>query len=139
MIADEASELESDSIDFRDSMKGFIRQGIDEWIDEVFNSEKNIVNQAIDFIHSNEIIMTIGNFGSVGQLLKEAGKKKPGRIKRNFQVIIAESAPNYSGHQLAKELAECGIMTTLITDSAIFAVMSRVNKVFISPHAGCCF
>lgn len=30
---------------------------------------------------------------------------------------------------MAKELAEIGIQTTAITDSAIYAMMARVNKV----------
>lgn len=33
------------------------------------------------------------------------------------------------GHQMAMSLSKEGIETTLITDSAVFAVMSRVNKV----------
>src|SRR3954467_15991099 len=36
---------------------------------------------------------------------------------------------------MAASLSAVGIDTTVITDSAIFAVMSRVNKVIISAHA----
>ena len=50
-------------------------------------------------------------------------------MKRKFEVIIAESAPSYQGQELATKLAKEGIETTLITDSAVFAIMSRVNKV----------
>jgi translation initiation factor eIF-2B subunit beta len=35
---------------------------------------------------------------------------------------------------MALRLGQAGIETTLITDSAIFAVMSRVNKVIIGTH-----
>jgi len=35
---------------------------------------------------------------------------------------------------MAKALASAGIETTLIPDSAIFAVMSRVNKVILGSH-----
>lgn len=35
----------------------------------------------------------------------------------------------YQGQELAKSLAQHGIETTVITDSAVFAIMSRVNKV----------
>ena len=45
-------------------------------------------------------------------------------------------APSNSGHLIAKKLAENGIETTLITDAAIFGIMSRVNKVFIGSYAG---
>lgn len=35
------------------------------------------------------------------------------------------------GHEMAINLAKVGIETTVMTDAAIFAVMSRVNKVCI--------
>lgn len=37
---------------------------------------------------------------------------------------------------MAAALAAVGIETTVITDSAVYAVMSRVNKVVIGAHAG---
>lgn len=39
------------------------------------------------------------------------------------------------GHQLAASLAKSRIETTVIPDSAIFALMSRVNKVIIGTHS----
>ena len=45
------------------------------------------------------------------------------------QVVVAEGAPKYGGHQMARNLAQAGISTTAIADSAIFAMMARVNKV----------
>ena len=47
------------------------------------------------------------------------------------QVVVAEGAPKYGGHQMARKLAQAGINTTAIADSAIFAMMARVNKVGI--------
>lgn len=38
-------------------------------------------------------------------------------------------AIRYQGHLLAKELAARGLQTTVITDSAVFAMISRVNMV----------
>lgn len=60
------------------------------------------------------------------QFLKSAAEKG-----RKFQVIVAECAPHYKGQSMASSLAASKIATTVITDSAIFAVMSRVNKVII--------
>ena len=42
----------------------------------------------------------------------------------------------YLGHEMALSLSQSGIDTTVISDSAIFAVMSRVNKVIMGTHAG---
>ena len=54
--------------------------------------------------------------------------------KRKFHVIVAECAPSYQGQELAATLAKNKIESTVITDSAVFAMMSRVNKVIIGTH-----
>lgn len=46
------------------------------------------------------------------------------------QVIVAECAPSFQGQRMAVSLAKDKIPTTVITDSAVFAMMSRVNKVW---------
>lgn len=74
--------------------------------------------------------MTIGYSKIVLHFLKEAART------RNFQLIVAENAPFYDGHTMAVESAKAGIETTVITDSAIFALMARVNKVLLGGHAG---
>ncbi|KAG0258566.1 GCD complex subunit gcd7 [Actinomortierella ambigua] len=89
----------------------------------------NIKNQASLHIHSNEIIMTIGKSKTVEEFLKMAASK------RKFQVLVAETAPSYQGQEMALELSKAGIETTVIPDSAVFAVMSRVNKVILGTHA----
>lgn len=38
------------------------------------------------------------------------------------------------GQELAMSLAKADIETTVINDSAVFAIMSRVNKVIIGTH-----
>lgn len=54
-----------------------------------FNSEIDISVQALEHIHANEIIMTIGYSKTVSAFLKTAAKD------RVFQVIVAECAPFY--------------------------------------------
>ncbi len=41
---------------------------------------------------------------------------------------MAEAAPAYGGQRMARDLARAGLQTTAIPDSAIFAMMARVNK-----------
>ena len=69
-------------------------------------------------------------------------------------MIVCEAAPQYEGHKMAMRLAakvnnippRCsraphyavllqGCKTVVVTDSAVFALMSRVNKVIIGAHA----
>ena len=66
------------------------------------------------------------------QFLKAAAAKN-----RSFHVIIAEGAPHFSGHAMAKSLAQASkpIPTTVIHDAATFAIMARVNKVLLPAHA----
>ena len=45
-----------------------------------------------------------------------------------LQVVVAEGSPAQGGHDMAAQLAAAGINTTAIADSAIFALMARVNK-----------
>ena len=103
--------------------------GINELAEELDNLYTPIAKQAEHHIHANEVILTMGDSKTVNEFLKAAAKR------RRFEVIVAETAPSYSGHSAAKVLAEAGISTTVITDSAVFAMMSRVNKVIIPTHA----
>ncbi|RIA84838.1 translation initiation factor eIF-2B subunit beta [Glomus cerebriforme] len=98
-------------------------------INELENMYVNIADQAMEHIHSNEIIMTIGKSRTVEVFLKTAAKK------RKFSVVVAETSPTYLGHEMALSLSQAGIDTMVISDSAIFAVMSRVNKVIMGTHA----
>lgn len=40
-----------------------------------------------------------------------------------------------AGHTTANNLSKMSISTTLVPDSSVFALMSRVDKVIISTHA----
>ncbi|XP_020841937.1 translation initiation factor eIF2B subunit beta isoform X2 [Phascolarctos cinereus] len=95
---------------------------INELLIELEGTTENIAMQALEHIHSNEVIMTIGYSRTVEAFLKVAAQK------RKFHVIVAECAPFCQGHKMAVNLAKEGIETTVMTDAAIFAVMSRVNK-----------
>ncbi len=50
-------------------------------------------------------------------------------------MIAVETAPSFEGQALALRLGERGIETTVITDSAVFAIMARVNKVIVGTEA----
>jgi translation initiation factor eIF-2B subunit beta len=110
-------------------LKGSIMESIGLMKQEIEDSRDNIAAQGIEHIHADEVIMTLGRSKTVEAFLKRAAKD------RSFQVIVAECEPFYHGHELAKNLSEAGIHTTVITDSAIFAMMSRVNKVIIGTHS----
>ncbi|OZJ02772.1 hypothetical protein BZG36_03483 [Bifiguratus adelaidae] len=101
----------------------------EEIISELDTVYKEIADQALEHIYSNEVILTIGRSTTVERFLKKAA------TKRKFSVFVVETAPTYQGHDMALELSKAGIDTTVITDAAVYAVMSRVHKVIVGAHA----
>lgn len=131
-------------------LKPDIIGGIEEIIDELDQVDDQIAAYALEHIHSNEIILTHGSSLTVQRFLLKAA------AKRKFTVVHAESHPNdhevthavVTGQRRSdlddddlntdafqKSLAAAGITVILIPDSAVFALMSRVNKVILGTHA----
>ncbi|PRD20893.1 UNVERIFIED_CONTAM: Eif2b2 [Trichonephila clavipes] len=123
-----AQQQELDYTEKIDSLKKSISANLRELMEECERSLEAIALQAEEHIHSDEIIMTFGYSRTVEKFLKAAAKK------RNCEVIVVEGGPRFRAHGLAKNLAEAGILTTLIQSAAIFPVMSRVNKVIVGTH-----
>ncbi|KAH9950258.1 eukaryotic translation initiation factor 2B beta subunit [Amylocystis lapponica] len=114
---------------FAKGLKPVLMEAIQDVLDELETVYDNVSKNAKDHIHSDEIILTIGNSKTVESFLKAAGHY------RNFTVIVAETGPSYSGHEMARALSSAGISTFLVPDSSIYAIMSRVNKVLLGAHA----
>ena len=123
-------------------------EGIAEIIDELDQSDEQIANYASEHIHPNEVIFTYATSTTVQRFLLKAASK------RKFTVIHAEAYPSnhfrthatitsnldherddMSADSFQKPLTSAGLTVILIPDSAIFAIMSRVNKVIIGTHA----
>lgn len=111
------------------SLKQSIIQAVNELIEELESVGNHIAAQSIDYIHANEVILTVGKSKTVEHFLKAAARK------RTFQVIVVESSPSCTGHEMAANLTAAGIETLLVSDASVFAMMSRVNKVIIGCHA----
>ncbi|KAG8493460.1 hypothetical protein CXB51_010761 [Gossypium anomalum] len=110
-------------------LKHDVIEAVNELIQDISTCHELIAEQAVEHIHQNEVILTLGSSRTVLEFLCAAKEKK-----RSFRVFVAEGAPRYQGHLLAKELVTRGLQTTLITDSAVFAMISRVNMVIVGAH-----
>lgn len=125
------SEKESSKSDYRTS-HAELRENLITHLQEIENelhlSHDNLAQQASQHVHSAELILTLGYSKSVEKFLKSVPKE------RKFEVVIAECAPSCRGHLLAQSLANSKIDSTVIPDSAVYAYMSRVNKVIIRTH-----
>jgi translation initiation factor eIF-2B subunit beta len=129
-------------------LRAEIIEGIEEIIDELDQVDDQIAAYALEHIHSNEIILTHGSSSTVQKFLLKAA------AKRKFTIIHAESFPNnheathttvigrpdsgtgdeMSSEVFSKPLIAAGITVILIPDAAVFALMSRVNKVILGTH-----
>lgn len=97
---------------------------------EIELSVNNLAQQALAHIHANELILTLGYSYTVEQFFKYAASKK-----RQFHVFILEHAPFFTGHKMAVNLSQLNIPVTVVTDSAVFAIMARVNKIVIGTRS----
>lgn len=129
-------------------LRAEVVEGIDEIVDELSQVEDQIAGYALEHIHSNEIILTHSPSVTVHKFLLKAA------AKRKFTVILIEAFPNdheathamITGSKLAededdlrsepfrKSLTAAGITVVLVPDSAVFAIMSRVNKVILGTQ-----
>ncbi|GAA5898361.1 hypothetical protein JCM8208_006957 [Rhodotorula glutinis] len=109
-------------------LKPVFIEAIQELMDEVEMTYRSVGEQSTDHIHSGEFILTIGHSKTVEAFLKHAARK------RKFTVIVAETAPSFSGRTHALALSSAGIPTILIPDSNIFALLPRCSKVVVGPH-----
>lgn len=124
----------------RADLKQSIMEAIQEITSDLEDLHKTINDQAKNHIHSGEVILTYGKSDTVLEFLKAAADKK-----LRFTVIVCEGAKQndtYEGHEMARLLAEVPTEagnviedTCVIPDSAIFAMMARVNKVLLPAHA----
>ncbi len=129
-IMDSDDKADLTRIPLTPSLKQRLIDEISELISDVRNVYMNIKEYSVEHVHAREVILTSGYSTTVRHFLTEASK-----LDREFEVIVAESAPSYDGHRMAKELAKAGIETTVITDSAVFAMMNVVNKVILGAFA----
>ncbi len=111
------------------NIKGPVLEAVRTFIDDLRELHSSISQQALEHIHEHEVVLTFGRSRTVLEFFKAAARK------RRFSVIVAETAPSFEGRQTALDLSREGIATTLVTDSAVFALMSRVNKVIIGVRA----
>ncbi|KAF9246425.1 hypothetical protein BU15DRAFT_85189 [Melanogaster broomeanus] len=114
---------------FARTLMPVLMEAIQDVFDELETVYDNISKNSKDHIHSDEIILTLGQSSTVEAFLKSAAPY------RKYTVIVADTAPSYSGQEMAQSLSSAGISTVLIPDSSIYALMSRINKVILGAHA----
>ncbi|BAW80933.1 initiation factor 2B-like protein [Candidatus Nitrosoglobus terrae] len=83
-----------------------------------------IAHQVVDLVGPNATIMTHSLSATITATFK---------VLKNYNVnaIVTESRPLQEGYQLAKQLSEWGIKTTLITDAQIGLFVGKANAAVV--------
>ena len=129
-------------------IKAEVIDGIKELLDELDVVDNQIAESSLDHIRSNEVILVHTSSQTIQTFLATAARK------RKFTVVHAEAYPNDHAASHAtivngsrkgngedvdaderwKPLTDMGVTVILVPDSAVFALMSRINKVILAPH-----
>ncbi|NJE84444.1 translation initiation factor IF-2B subunit alpha [Thermococcus sp. CX2] len=91
-----------------------VRAKAEEFIKLSEEARREIGNIGSELIDENEVIITHSFSSAVLEIFKAAKKKG-----KRFRVILTESAPDYEGLALARELESLGIPFEIITDAQI--------------------
>ncbi|KAL8908623.1 MAG: hypothetical protein Q9207_000711 [Kuettlingeria erythrocarpa] len=132
-------------------LRAEVIEGIQEIVDELNQADDQMAGYAQDYIHSNETILTHTPSTTLQKFLVKAA------AKRKFTVIYAETSSDYhhphqassasmirstsesdveaGSDQFKKALTAASVTVVVVPFSAIFALMSRVDKVLLGTHA----
>lgn len=131
-------------------LRAEVIEGIQEIVDELNQADDQMAGYALDYIHSNETILTHTPSTTLQKFLVKAA------AKRKFTVIYAETSSDQHPHQVSsasmirstsesdyeasseqfqKALTAASVTVVVVPFSAIFALMSRVDKVLLGTHA----
>ncbi|WP_457750808.1 translation initiation factor IF-2B subunit alpha [Thermococcus sp.] len=91
-----------------------VRAKAEEFIRLGEEAKREIGNIGSELIDENEIVITHSFSSAVVEIFRTAKRKG-----KSFRVILTESAPDYEGIALAKELESLGIPFEIITDAQL--------------------
>lgn len=95
-----------------------------------------ITRQSLEHINPKDVILTTSYSDLLVSFLKSASFDEASNQRTTFfEVLVCETAPSFTGHVTAKRLQQEGIHANIITDSSVYALMSKVHKVIISCQA----
>ena len=117
---EEEEKMENpDKIDY----KVYISEIVAGFTTTLEKSYSSISQQAKDFICEGDVILTLGYSQAVLNFL----------TANNFKsiVLLPERAPDYDGYKMAQILKERTVKAIVLPDSAIFAILPKVQKIIV--------
>ena len=120
------TEIDGNAQTVKDALLNFIN----DMFKELETAYSEMSDYAIDYIHQNDVVLTVGYSQSVFCFIKKAAKLA------KFSVLVTEHAPFYDGIQMVNKLREVpNVSASVISDSAVFAVMPIITSVICSCRA----
>lgn len=102
-------------------------EGFERRLDE---SIETIAEIGARRLKDGDVILTHSYSSSVIAILKRAHQQH-----RQLKVFVTETRPELEGHDVARELTNLGIETTLIIDSAVSHFMKDSDKILVGAEA----
>ena len=115
-----------DAVDSVDAARELIMKNSADFVRNSNQAVDRIARIGAKRIQDGDLVMTHCNSSASVGVLKEAHRQG-----KEFRVFATESRPWRQGIITVTELAEAGVDTTLIIDSAVRSVMKKADKVFV--------
>lgn len=138
LLSQPISPSRSNSFDEHPTLKYTMLRVINEYMEDIHDAFENISKKAEDYIHNDDVIMTMGYSKSTIEFFKRAAQRG-----RKFTIIIPEHSPLCDGNRLAQELSaikghknqKSNISVVLVSDASVFAIMAKVTMVIVPAKA----
>ncbi|MBI5051508.1 S-methyl-5-thioribose-1-phosphate isomerase [Candidatus Micrarchaeota archaeon] len=109
--------------------KEFVIRLVNAQLKRMDESIRKLVDYGAKLVPEDSVVLTHCHSSTVTEILKKANKEK------GIEVICCETRPLYQGRRTARELAEAGVKTTLVVDSAVNLMMKKADLVLVGADA----
>jgi eIF-2B alpha/beta/delta-like uncharacterized protein len=119
-----------ETIQDADQARRAVKAAAQTFVAELDGRVERIALEALSLLSDGSTVFTHSRSSTVLRaflLAKERG--------RPFSVVCTESRPMYEGREVARELAQAGIETTLVVDSAVGHFVGQANTVMVGADS----
>lgn len=102
---------------------------IDSFMTTINLATEQIASAAADRIRNGDVIMTYARSQSVEKAILLANE-----TKKQFRVIVVDSAPKFEGKEMMARLSNAGIQCTYVMVNAISLMCREVTKFMVGAH-----
>ncbi len=113
-----------------EELKNVVSKAVSTFDNRLEESIGRIAEIGARRLREGDVILTHSYSSSVIAILRKAHEEG-----KNLRVFVTETRPELEGRDVARELAETGLETTLIIDSAVAHFVKDADKVLVGAEA----